>query len=241
MRTYLYRLLLGTAAALWVGMGATNLQADVVWSNSSDNSFFTPLNPGNTQLIYGDSGWFGGGNDAPVRLSKIELGLAVSSLGSSAAGTTDMIFRLYDGAPEGIVFGSGDLLFEQRLESVALPAVSFEQPTYFFLDVDLGGVQTRGGFNNFGWSIQLQNYNYTGNFGFQASTAGGQTAGFYTNNAFLFTGSSWELFSFGSDPNTGIANFRATLTAVPEPSSAGLLSLAALAGWFSVRRYRAKA
>ena len=240
MRTYSGRFLLVAVVAMCLGSSTAGLRADVVWSNSSDNGWFTPINSGNTQLIYGDSGWFGGGSDSPVRLANIELGLAVSSSGSSSAGTTDIIFRLYDGAPQGIIFGSGDLLLEKRLNGVALPAVSFVEPNYFSLDVDLGGVQTRGGFNNFGWSLELQNYNFTGNFGFQASTANGQTAGFFTNNAFLFNGTSWQLFAFGSDPNTGIANFRATLTAVPEPSSMVLVCVVGTACWIGSRSSRFK-
>jgi hypothetical protein len=93
---------------------------------------------------------------------------------------------------------------------------------------------TTGGYNNVGWSIQLQNYAFGGNFGFQVSTASGQTAGFYTNNASFYNGSAWSLFSFGSDSNFGVANFVATIE-VPTPASAGLL---VGAGVFALRRRR---
>lgn len=70
---------------------------------------------------------------------------------------------------------------------------------------------TSAGFNNIGWSVSFNNWVYDGQFGFQVSTASGQAVGFYTSNASFNDGSSWSLFSFGPDTNTGVANFVATI------------------------------
>ena len=102
-------------------------------------------------------------------------------------------------------------------------------PAFFSLTIALPGVFTTGGFNNVGWSVGVSNFNSDGNLGFQCSSAFGQTAGYYTNNASFYNGSSWSLFSFGSGAY-GVANFVADIT-VPAPHTftIGLAGAALLA------------
>jgi len=227
------------AAWLAFGSAARDVQAEiVVWSNSSDNGQLTPIGSGNLQLRYGDSGWFGSGSDAPVQLARMELGLAVSSLSGTAAGTTDVLFSLHDGAPGGLIRGTGDVLYSTTISGFQLPALAGGQSAQLDLVVDLTGISTRGGFNDFGWSVGFANFAYQGSIGFQRSTRDGQTAGFLTEDAVIFNGSAWNLLRSGADPNTGVWNFRATLVAVPEPSSAVLLSLVGAVGWIGHRRWR---
>lgn len=213
---------------------AGSASAAVVFQNTFDNGFFTPFNPGNaTTVKYGDSGWLdGSGSGSGVALEKITLGLAVFNPGDTAiaAGTTDINFTFNSGDPSGLVFGSGATLYSTTITNVALPAGSPGLGTFFSITIPLPGVITAGGFENIGWSIGLSNYNYTGNFGFQAGSAGGQTVGFFTNAASFYNGSSWSLFNFG-----GPANFVAEVT-TPAPTAAGLLGLA---GLVATRRRRA--
>jgi hypothetical protein len=218
------------AALGGLAMGAN---AQVVFQNSNDNGTFTPFSsstPAGTR--FGDSGWFGSGSDAPVALNAITLGFAV--FGTSGGGTTDLTFTFNDGDPSGLVFGSGSTLYSTTITNVALPAVS-GGGAIFSVTIPLAGTLTTGGYNNIGWSVGVQNFNYAGSFGFQCASAFVQTVGFYTNNASQYDpgSNSWSQFSFGSG-GFGVANFVAELT-VPSPSSAGLL---AVAGVVACRRRR---
>lgn len=217
-------------SALLVGAGSS-ARGSVVFQNGHDNGFFTPFSattPGSWK--YGDSGWFGFGSDAPVELESITLGLAVWSPAPVAAGTTDIVFSFHDGDPSGLVFGSAAALFTTTLTGVELPAAVSGGAEFFSITIPLAGVSTLGGFNNIGWSIQVQNFNYGGSFGFQCGSAISQTHGFYTNNASFFNGSSWSLFSFGPDPTFGVANYVATVR-IPAPgTSAAIVAGGLLAG-----------
>lgn len=221
-----------SACALALSAGAAN--ADIVFQNASNNGFFTPFNSGNASIVkYGDSGYLGFG---PTNtLTSITLGLAV--FGGTGAGTTDIIFTYNDGDPSGnFLFGPGTLLHTATLTNVALPSAA-AGPQFFNVTIPLPNIVTDGNFNNVGWTVSLANYNYSGEFGFQCSTASGQSTGFYTNNAAFYNGSSWSLFAFGPNPDTGVANFVATINNnVPAPASAALL---ALSGLVASRRRRA--
>lgn len=191
---------------------ATSSAQQVVFDAGSDNGFFTPFNASNAATVkYGDSGWLGPGPGAPgVVLGSITLRLA--TWGSPLPGSTDLEFTLNDGDPSGLVFGTGAVLYSTTITGVELPAAAFPpDAAYFELDVPLPNVATLGGFNNVGWSIRCRNFSFQGQFGFQVSTCGAQYAGFYTNNASYFNGSSWSLFSFGPDPCTQVANYSVTI------------------------------
>lgn len=216
-----------------IGGLAIGAHAQVVFQNSNDNLSFTPFTsstPAGTR--FGDSGWIGSGSDAPVALNAITLGLAV--FGTSAAGTTDLTFTFNDGDPSGLVFGPGSTLYSTTITNVSLPASS-GGASLFSITIPLAGTMTTGGYNNIGWSVGVQNFNYGGSFGFQCASSFAQTVGFYTNNASQYnpSTSSWSLFSFGSG-GFGVANFVAELT-VPSPSGASML---AVAGAFACRRRR---
>jgi len=219
---------LGLGAGVLGVVGASASASDIVFQNAFDNGFFTPFNSGTSPAIrYGDSGWLSTGSGDPIALAEITLGLIVS--GTSGAGTTDITFTFNDGDPSGLVFGPGTTLYSTTITGVELPAVD-DGFVGFFLTIPLPGVVTSGGFNNVGWSVGVDNFSYDAEFGFMAATAGSQTAGFYTNNASFFNGTNWSLFSFGADPNFGVANFVATITQVPTPGAALLLALGGLAG-----------
>ncbi|MBC8109078.1 MAG: hypothetical protein H7Z14_21005, partial [Anaerolineae bacterium] len=179
---------------------------------------------------YGDSGWIGSGG-GPYALTSITLGLIVD--GGTVDGSTDIKFTFNDGDPSGLVFGPGTQLYSTTINNVTLPATEFN-PVKIALTIPLPSVLTSGGFNNIGWSIGVQNFNYDGEFGFQCAAASGQLVGFYTNNASFYNGTNWSLFSFGADPNTGVANFVATVE-TPEPGSA---MVAAIAGVTLIARRR---
>jgi len=188
--------------------------AEVVFQTNGSFGFFTPFNSGNAGVVkYGDSGWLGGPGAAPVRLGSITLGLATFQ--ADRAGTTDIVLTLNDGDPSGLVFGTGAQLYQTVIRGVTLPATPFPQAEYFTLEVPLPGVWTLGGFNNIGWSVALENFDFDGQFGFQVGACFDQIVGFYTNNASYFDGSSWSLFSFGDPPCVGIAQFAATITLAP--------------------------
>src|SRR5262249_13155815 len=148
---------------------------------------------------YGDGGWFGNGSSAPVELHDITLGLVM--FGSTSNGTTDITFTFNNGDPSGQVFGNGATLYSTTIHNVFLPDASETSGAAAFnLTIPLPGVVTAGGFNNIGWSIGVSNFNSDGSLGFQCSNGFAQPLGFYTNNASYYNGSSWSLFSFGSDP-----------------------------------------
>lgn len=221
IRTALLALSIGSALAASSASGA------IVFSNLSDNGFFTPFSSGTDASVrYGDGGWLSGFQLPTYTLNRIDLGLAV--FGSEDPGSTDITFTFNDGDPSGLVFGSGAVLYSTTLTNVVLPASPIGAPVYFTLSIPLPNVETFGGFNNIGWSVGIDNYNYAGQFGFQVSTASGQTQGFYTNNASYYDGSSWSLFSFGPNPNTGVANYVATIYDVPEPTTLVLFGVGAL-------------
>lgn len=189
--------------------------AEIVFEAINDNGYFTPFNADNAgTVLYGDGGWLSRPDSPPVALGRILLGLAVFD--GPKPGTTDIRFTFSDGDPSGLVFGSGATLYETTIRNVPLPATEPGQAAFFTLEIPLPGVMTSGGFNDVGWSIGLDNFDYAGEFGMQVSSCFGQFAGFYTNNASFYDGASWSLFSFGSDLCFGIANFVATIeTATP--------------------------
>jgi hypothetical protein len=230
VRVFALSVLAGVSAA----SGST-----VVFENINDNGFFTPFNSGTPSNVrYGDSGWLtGDGSGVPMGLEQITLGLAAynPSQGNIGAGTFDLTFTFNNGDPSGLVFGPGTTLYSTTITGVSLPALSAEGLGLFSLSIPLPGVVTSGGFNNVGWSVGVSNFSYAGQFGFQASSALGQTTGFYTNNASVFNGTFWNIFSFGGDPITGVANYVATIT-VPSPAGAAALGLG---GLLAIRRRRA--
>lgn len=154
-------------------------QGETVFRNFNDNGFFTPFSAATPAAVrYGDSGWFGSGGDLPVGLEAITLGLVIA--GSTRTGTTDLTFTFNDGDPSGLVFGSSATLYTTTIQNVQLPDTSeLGAPAFFSLTIPLPGVVTLGGFNNVGWSIGVSNFNSDGNFGFQCSSAFGQSLGFY--------------------------------------------------------------
>jgi len=204
-----------------------------VFSNTNDNGWFTPFDSSTSADVrYGDSGWFGTGSDPAVPLTRIELGLVTT--GGTFNGTTDITFSLHDGSPSGLVFGSGATLYSTTISGVTLSMADGAGPNLFTLSIDLPSVETLGGFNNIGFAIGVENFDFDGEFGFQAASTLAQPVGFYTTNASYYDGSSWSLFSFGSDPTTGVANFVTTIY-TPTPGTAGVLALGGLVG---VRRRR---
>jgi hypothetical protein len=211
------RRLLSSALVVSVSLVvASAASAQVVFEAQSDNGFFTPFNAGNAAtVIYGDGGWIGTGGDAPATLGQITLGLAIFN--SLLPGTTDIVFTFNDGDPSGLVFGSGAVLYSTVIRGVKLPATGRGAVEFLSLPISLPNVQTAGGYNDIGWSVALANFDYAGDFGFQASTCAGQTAGFYTNNASYFDGSAWSLFSFGPGCD-GVGNLVATIE-LAEPSA----------------------
>lgn len=207
---------------------ASSAKAGIVFSNTFDNGYFVPFTsltaPG---VKYGDSGWLSGFQPETYTLNQIDLGLAV--YGSIFPGETDITVTFNDGDPSGLVFGPGTELYSVTIPDVQLPSTDEFGPEFFTLSIPLPNVVTSGGFNNVGWSVSVSNFEYGGSFGFQCSSTFGQTTGFYTNNASFYNGSAWSLFSFGGDPNFGVANFVATIHDVPEPATAALLALGLVA------------
>lgn len=224
----------------------SSVGAQVVYDTGGPTGFFTPFSSSTVAgKKFGDSGWFGTGSSAPAALTSITLGLATFGGTTTVGdGTTDILFTLNDGDPSGLVFGSGATLFSKTIQNVVLPAADDLSPSYFALTIDLPGIMTFGGFNNFGFSIGVENFNYAGQFGFQ-NHGDFNVLGFYTNNASEFTpGVGWSLFSFGPNDPADIANFVTTVT-VPEPGLGFMAGLGALAllrtarrGPFDLRRRR---
>lgn len=216
-----------------MSLAASPVMADVVFQNSNDNGYFVPFDSNTPSSIrYGDGGWLSGFQPQNFTLVSIDLGLAVFS--AANAGTADLTFTFNDGDPSGLVFGSGGALYSTTIQDVALPATAPGMPAFFSLTIPLPNVQTLGGFNNVGFSVGVSDFQYEGSFGFQCSSALGQSVGFYTNNASFYDGVGWSLFAFSGDPTFGVANFVVTMR-TPEPASLTLLGLASL---FAARRRR---
>ncbi|MEO1583157.1 MAG: hypothetical protein AAFR96_01140 [Planctomycetota bacterium] len=208
-------------------------QSNVVFEAAPNNGLFTPFNASTpADVRYADSGWLSPFQVETFTLNSITLIMAAD--GGSAAGSFDMAFSFHDGSPSGLVFGSGAELFSTVIEDIALPQ-SNEGAEFFEVTIALPDIETAGGFNNVGWSVGVSGVDYDGSFGFAVSSTLGQNLGFFTNNASTFDGSSWNLFSFGADPVTGVANYAATITQVPAPGAAAVL---ALGGLVSARRRR---
>lgn len=203
------RTLGGAACCAFACLVGSHAHGQVVFQAANDNGFFTPFSSANADfLVYGDSGWFGSGSDAPVALGRVTLGLAVYD--SEISGTTDIVFTFTDGDPSQLVFGSGDVLYTTTIHDVKLPATGAGGVQYFDLVVEMPAIMTTGGFQNVGWSVGLQGFDYPGFLGFQVSSCAAQLAGFYTNNASFFDGRQWGLFSFGGGCS-GVANYVATI------------------------------
>lgn len=202
------------AAALALSAACSSVaHADIVFLNTNDNGFFAPFNSANAATVtYGDSGWIHGPDSPPYAIDSITLSLCVFD--SEITGSTDLAITFNDGDPSGLVFGSGQQLYSTVVQDVELPATGDEGVIYFDVTVPIPNILTRGGYNNIGWSVKCQNFNSDGSFGFAVATASSQTLGFYTNNASFHNGTSWSLFAFSQDPNTGVANFVATITGV---------------------------
>lgn len=212
-------------AAVAIVSAASASQATVVFQNSFNNGYFTPFNSANALTVkYGDSGWLSNFGSDTYTLTHISLGMANSG---SSSGSGTLHFTFNDGDPSGLVFGPGTQLYATDIP------VTFDPGTVFSsLEINLPNIITSGGFNNIGWSVSFTSFAYTGSVGFQCSTASGQSTGFYTSNASYYNGSSWSLFSFGPNTNTGVANFQATIdgfiTGTPTPGAAGVFGIAGL-------------
>jgi hypothetical protein len=207
-------------------------RADVaIYLTGAPNGFFVPFTRSTPAgKKFGDSGWVGSGGDPVLTgVNSITLGLATfsNSAPSVPAGTTDIVFTFNHGDPSGLVFGSGAEQYSVVIPNVTLPAADNVDPTYFDLTIPLPNLSLDGGFNNLGWSVGVQNFNYDGSFGFQNRSAF-NVLGFMTGNASEFTpGFGWSLFSFGPLFPDNSANFVATVT-IPEPASFALLAVGVL-------------
>lgn len=219
--------LIVTLICLFVAALSSTVGAAIVFENAADNGFFTPFSSATSSSVrYGDSGWLSAFQPETYTLTGIDLLLAVYD--SETAGSTDITFTFNDGDPSGLVFGPGTELYSTTIEDVELQATGAGDVGFFTLSIPLPNIVTSGGFNNIGWSVGVSNFDYAGSFGFAVSTAFGQSVGFYTVNASYYDGSNWSLFSFGGDPNTGVANLTATVYDIPEPGTLSLLALGAL-------------
>lgn len=221
----LFRLLAASAVAAF----PTCTHAAVLYDTGAATGFFAPFNastPAGTK--YGDSGWFGGGSDAPAPVGDVQLGLATFSKTPQPAGTVDLVFTFNNGDPSGLVFGNGATIYSTVVTGVTLPATDGVNASYFDVVIPTPGAMTTGGFNNVGWSVGVQNFNFGGSFGFQ-NRGNFNSLGFYTNNASQFNPAtnSWSLFAFGPNAPADIANFVATVY-TPEPASLSALAAATL-------------
>lgn len=225
--------------AVVVAMSASMALADTeVFRSGNTTSYFLPFDsstPAGTK--FGDGYWTGNGGDAPLAgINSITLFLAVLNNTNDAIleGSTDLLFTFNNGDPSGLQFGPGNELFATTVAGVTLPLVAAPD-TYEVLEVTipLPGLTLAGGFNNWGFSLGVQNFNYAGVFGFQNSGEF-NFLGSLTANASEFNPATnaWSLFAFGPSFPADVANFRAVLT-VPEPATLGLL---AGAGMLMLRR-----
>lgn len=211
-------------AAVAVSAIAAESHADVVFQSTFTNGYFTPFTPTTPAGVkYGDGGYVGSG-PAVTNVNEIILGLAVFNPTASdiPAGTVDLVFTFNRGDPSGLVFNNGATLYSTIVQDVPMPALAAGAADFPAIAIPLPNLDLSVGssFNDLGFSMGVADYQFAGNLGFQCSTANGQTAGFYTNNASFFNGTSWSLFSFGGDPNTGVANFVTRVSNnVPEPTS----------------------
>ncbi len=227
-----------TIFLLLAGLPTCLTAQQVVYDTGGPTGFFAPFSRSTAAgTKFGDSGYFGTGSSAPVGVTSITLGLATfgGDPSTNDPGTTDIVFTFNDGDPSGQVFGPGTTLYSTTIENVVLPPADDSNPTYFGLTIDLPNVMTSGGFNNFGFSIGVENYDCDCQFGFQ-NRGDFNALGFYTNNASEFTpGSGWTLFAFGPRDPQDIANF-VSIVRVPEPASGIILAGALIAMLGSVRR-----
>lgn len=217
----------GAFIATALVMASAAAQADIVFQSGNNNGFFTPFNQSNANsgIRYGDGGWLSNFQTETFTLTSITLGMC--TFDGAFGGTTDIKFTLADGDPSGLNFGSAATLYQTTIPNVVLPATAPGGVATFDLIIPLPAVETLGGFNNIGWSIECQNFAYSGNMGFTCGTASSQAAGFYLNNASFYNGSSWSLFAFSNDQEFGVANFTATIE-TPAPGSSALLGLAGI-------------
>lgn len=217
--------------------GARAAHADVVYDGfGAPTGLFTPFFTGSNQLThtFGDSGWVMGPNEPAITgINSVILGLAVysSSFAAIPAGKTDIKFTFNDGDPSGLVFGTGTTLYSTTLKNVELPAIDpqVSNSAIFELVVPIDFVSTLGGYNNVGFGISVENFDYQGQFGFQ-TTSSALPLGFSTINASEFNGSSWSLYSFNGGANLP---FR-VVNVIPEPTAA--LPFVAVAGLALARR-----
>lgn len=211
-------------ASLFCALAVSAASADVLINSGNDLGFFTPFNTANANTVhYGDS-WWVGFDTQPYTLTSVTLHLA--TFNAPSAGSTDINLTINDGDPSGLVFGSGAPLYTTTFTGVSLPN-AFGAATYFDVTIPLPNITTQLSFNNVGFGISLSNFNFSGDFGFQVASGATQTAGFYTNNASFYDGSSWSLFSFGTNPANYSVTFEGTRVPTPSAASALLLGIAA--------------
>jgi hypothetical protein len=202
---------------------------DEVFRSGDYTGSFTPFDsstPAGT--TFGDGYWLTGpGSDPFTDINSITLFLAAfNSTGDVLpAGSTDLVFTFNDGDPSGLQFGPGTELYSTVVTGVELPFIAVPDSVELFeITIPLPGITLSGNFNNWGFSLGVQNFSYAGEFGFQNS---GQFnfLGALTANASEFdpATNSWSLFAFGPAFPADVANFRAVLT-VPEPTTLALLA-----------------
>lgn len=211
--------------AMLAGVAST-ASGQVVLDSFWNNGFYTPFNKFTSSAEkYGDSAWLGGPGSPPASLDSIKLGMIVYNGGGStvSAGSTDLKFTLNDGDPSGGVFGSGTTLFSRKF-SVDMPELEPGQYSVLPVSIPLNGTNLLGNFNNVGFSVGVENFNYDGSLGFECTS--GTIVGFATVNLSYFNGSSWSQFSFSP-----IGQYVATIYGTaPTPGAVSLLGIAGLAG-----------
>lgn len=226
---------LAVVGAAVTALAASAAQAVIVYDTGAANGFYTPFNSSTVAgKKFSDMGYLSGGGAAPINIAEVQLGLATFSNTPQPAGTADLVFTFNDGDPSGLQFGPGTQFFSTVIPNVELPATDGITASYFDIVIPVGNVLTTGNFNNVGWSIGVQNFNFGGSFGFQNKTAF-NNVGFMTANASEYdpATNSWTAFSFGPAFPGGSANFVATMY-TPEPAS--LTAMASLGLLISRRR-----